>query len=243
MVKLSVCDSMRICLALKHMKAAFSILLLAPFFSMAQLYDKYDIAFINDRDGFTFIRSGQSQGSPVIDTLFNGEFFQFVPTDTSEWWSVYKMWNVSGFVHKSRVKPLTAYARTEQRHLIDSIFRIEKQTYLSQNEGITNHHEEKFSPVLYLFLKYIEVEFDSMLFKQFLDILMVEIGSADELPPTALGYVYILYPDRVLSELRKRNEKNLVDLLEFGFLNVMIDRSDYERLNQKIENLKENFAR
>jgi hypothetical protein len=225
------------------MKIILSILLLIPICSFSQLFDKFHIGLINDSDGYTLIRAGQGIDSPVIDTLFADEFFQFVPTDTSKWSKVYKMWNVSGFVYGSRISPLTEFDRNTQKLLLDSIFDIEAKTYLTQKSGIRNHHEEKFTPILQLFLKYMKHDFDNELLEKFIDILIIESGSADEMPPTTLGYLYQYYPDQVLNEVKKRKDEYLFGQLEFGFGNAVYGQKDFESLDKRIKDLLESYKK
>jgi len=88
----------------------FIFLLMLAF---GQLYEEFDVAINNDKDGFTLIRKAHNNNSEIADTLFTGEFFQYIKTDSSDWYQVYKMWNISGYVHKSRIQSLKSFKKKE----------------------------------------------------------------------------------------------------------------------------------
>lgn len=233
------------------MKTLTLILILLPLITTAQLYGEYEIGLINDRDGFTYIRDDQELKSNVIDTLVDGEFFYFTPNDSSDWCAVYKMWNVNGFVHKSRIKSLKSFTKAEQRTLIDSIFSEELKLYSNyfsesneKKKKATEHHEEKFSPILNLFISYMEKNYDELLMRKFFEILIVEFGSADEIPPLTLGYIYLLHPNKVIELVKEFDEWIIYSHLEYGFANVIGDRKEeienFDYLEKQILELTKN---
>ncbi|MFY0652603.1 MAG: SH3 domain-containing protein [Cyclobacteriaceae bacterium] len=67
-------------------------------------------AYINDPDGYTNVRDGQSGSANIITTIKTGELFNFQPSDQSNWWSVTKNDGTSGYVHKSRIVSVSTKA-------------------------------------------------------------------------------------------------------------------------------------
>ena len=69
-----------------------------------QTTKKKFIAIIQDPDGYTNVRNGMSKNSEIIDRLFEGENYEVFPSSDNNWWVVYTQSNVTGYVHKSRIK-------------------------------------------------------------------------------------------------------------------------------------------
>ncbi|MFT6747994.1 MAG: hypothetical protein ACJAZ2_002352 [Glaciecola sp.] len=201
--------------------------LILPAISFAQLFGSNKVGIIKDNDGFTFIRKGPAQEATVIDTLFTGEFFQFEPSDSSDWIKIYKMWNVNGYVHKSRIQDINKLSRNVQKIYLDSIFKKEAFTYAKRinkwdgkTSGLYNFHETKFVPSLHLFIKYMCDSFDERLFRKLLDILIIEEHSADETPSTALGFIFRCYPQKVQLIVNEYSSPVIKDCLMLGKGNV-----------------------
>jgi hypothetical protein len=140
------------------------------------------------------------------------------------------MWNTSGYVHKSRIQNIKYLEKETQFKLIDSIFDKEAILYIERIKSSTNerntgryHHEEKFTPILDLFIEYTCKSFDEVLLRKFFDILIIESGSADESPPTALGYIYRCQPDLVNKLVKEYDNITITESLEFGKLNIGIN--------------------
>lgn len=71
-----------------------------------QAQKKYP-AVINDPDGYTNVRSGQSAKSDIRFQIYDGEVFYYSPTNTN-WYKVYT-WSETepaGYMYKTRIKPL-----------------------------------------------------------------------------------------------------------------------------------------
>lgn len=69
-----------------------------------------EVGNINDPDGYTNIREGQSSSTAILAKFVTGERFLYYPTENSSWWKVIKKINknetVEGYVHKSRIQPI-----------------------------------------------------------------------------------------------------------------------------------------
>ncbi len=60
-------------------------------------------AYINDPDGYTNVRDGQSGSANIITTIKTGELFTFRSSDKSSWWNITKKDGTTGYVHNSRI--------------------------------------------------------------------------------------------------------------------------------------------
>jgi hypothetical protein len=72
--------------------------------AMAHSGHSEDCGVINDPDGFTYVRSGQSSDSPVIAKVLKGQIFKFDAGEGSEWWKVILDSGTSGWMHYSRIR-------------------------------------------------------------------------------------------------------------------------------------------
>jgi beta-lactamase regulating signal transducer with metallopeptidase domain len=61
-------------------------------------------AVIDDPDGYTNVREKPTVQSGIIYQLKEGERFSCYPEQNSNWWRIVTGTNVSGYVHKSRIK-------------------------------------------------------------------------------------------------------------------------------------------
>ncbi len=69
-----------------------------------------NIGIIQDKDGYTNIRSTAFSKSKIIGKITEGQQFIFYASDSSNWWKIKlidkKGSSIEGFVHKSRIQPL-----------------------------------------------------------------------------------------------------------------------------------------
>ena len=215
-----------------EMKTLLTLLLFIPIITFGQIYGDHEVALIKDKDGFTLIRKSPDKNSSIVDTLFDGEFFQYVKTDRSDWYKTYKMWNTIGYVHKSRIQSLKSLRKETQYNLIDSIFDKEailykerlKSTTIGGNDIGRHHHEEKFTPILDIFIEYMCESYNDTLMRKFFDIMIVESGSADETPPTVLGFIYKCQPELVTKLINEYNNSVITNNFEFGKANIGIKK-------------------
>lgn len=88
-------------------------------------------AIIKDKDGFTNIRKEPDAKSKIIGTIKNDElFYYFIDKSDEEWCSIsFKENKISGYVHKSRVKPLAKLPRVVHKKAV-------KDTLSFKNDSI-----------------------------------------------------------------------------------------------------------
>jgi hypothetical protein len=92
------------------------------------IYGQNNLARINDVDGFTFLRNGQSINSVIIDTIYENEFFYCIQSN-SDWFEVTEIkWDrmgypIKGFIHKSRIQMIDELNNEKLKELIQSVFK------------------------------------------------------------------------------------------------------------------------
>ncbi|SFT35091.1 hypothetical protein SAMN05216474_0041 [Lishizhenia tianjinensis] len=214
--------------------------------STAQNDFESNFGLLKDSAGFTYMRSTQSSNSKIVDTLYAKDFFVYYPTDTSDWFWVLKACDEGGFIHKNSIQDILDLPVIEKYHLIDSIFQLEAIHYplllngdSLQKQKALNFHEFKYAPTLTLFNAYILSEYDESLVRQFIDLLLLEKGSADEYPTWILGSIYLKYPDHIIQLIEEYDHYILYADLEFGFLNVTYEKTkvieNYNELKNKMD--------
>src|SRR6266540_2791008 len=83
---------------------------------------EWQIAVINDPDGFSFVRSGAGKNFPVVDSIRKNYFF-FCTGDTNvSWIPVQNPIGKSGYMHRSRVAFFSRLDSLEQHQLIINAF-------------------------------------------------------------------------------------------------------------------------
>jgi len=124
------------------------IILILTFSSFGQ----GNLARIIDKDGFTYLRNGQSINSAIIDTVYKNDFFYCVPSSNSDWFEVTEIkWDktgfpIKGFMHKSRIQLIDRLGVNDKIFLIENVFKnfknlgnelnefVLKQTYNEKNK-------------------------------------------------------------------------------------------------------------
>lgn len=238
------------------MKEIFIVLsLVFPLLGIGQV--DWELARINDADGYVNIRSAKGVNSEIKGVIEEGKFFLCEPTNKS-WWKVNNLYSLTGFVHKSRITLIKDLSDQEQLELIEysmEVLRNNRNRYDSLRLMITNEERmdlvrelEKFEDTNYtplnsfiakLFCKRKNVN----LLQEFLKTMVINSKSANETPAWTLGDCYLCYADLVLKEINKfkgSNREYLLDMLEFGFENVTggkeADIENYEELKNKLNN-------
>jgi hypothetical protein len=87
-------------------------------------------AVIDDPDGFTNVRAGQSNKSEILGQMMIGEPFLVLQTE-SDWWKVRGKENkLEGFIHKSRIKKQEESSRLSGQYYVGSIGHYPISIYL-----------------------------------------------------------------------------------------------------------------
>lgn len=129
------------------------VLLLSSFFSVAQ------IATIQDKDGYSNVREKESTNSTIIYKVKIGEVFWYNPDDfyddITDWITVYIPKNkfsiecrstseLQGYLHKSRVIPLTKLEKYEGSNLT---FKYTLQPFTKEGKIIDYNNEKYISTI------------------------------------------------------------------------------------------------
>lgn len=241
----------------------FFITLLVLFCSSPLLAER-NLALIKDPDGFTFIRSGPGKDHPIVDTLFQDDFF-YCDLDTNAEWIKSMAWKgrrTEGYVHKSRIQLVDKLSNKKQNELLTKILKRHKELSESFRKAYENkdslaykqtrfdleyHSDTKYSPVLDILPDYFCPSGDTAVLHLFIVAMCANVGSANELPSFAIGDCFVCKPDLVLKQLdpiRNRKIKTLLfDHIEWGLLNHYYvegkDQSqnpEFKRLKTKLDN-------
>lgn len=205
-----------------------------------------NVAVIVDKDGFTNVRESKSTNSAIVGQIKKGEFFRFKAT-TDGWFEIHKTFsedgtieNLTGFVHKSRVRAINTLPDKEKRELIKQTFEKELDIIKTENwDERKKHHEPKFDVILNIAADYITKTKDKELLKTFIETVKLDTGSADEMPSWTLGSIFIKQPDWTIEQIRNVGlTQDLIDRLDFGFENVVTKADNYSELKDKIKLLK-----
>ncbi len=185
-------------------------------------------AVIEDSDHFTNIRQAPSANAPVVNSIWENQFF-VVEKKKGEWWKVLNQSIASegsGYIHKSRVKLINELPDTAAQRLLRKVFggyhrlvslrndinerrdnKPDKFTaednalLLKTNLSISETHDKSYEPALRFLPKYLSRTKDSAVLKDFFQIVAADTGSASEAPGDALGECYISQPEWFLKQL------------------------------------------
>lgn len=214
-------------------KFAVIIGLLLSYFASAQL--NWQIAVINDPDGFTFVRSGNGKSFPVVDTIPEDAFFYCTGDTTLQWLSIQTPMGKTGFMHRSRVIFFHALDSTKQHELIleaftevvsatkayyesKAAFGSKEKTLLNQKRDAA--YEEKYLPAYYAFEKLFCEKPDSILLVAFFKTRSPLSGSADEGIDWTSAKCWLCYPkfvENIVCHWKDENERQtIISSIETG---------------------------
>ena len=211
-------------------------------------FGQWELARINDRDGYTNVRSNPSAESEIAGTFKENQFFECQPSP-NQWLKVRGYYGLTGYIHKSRITFIIDLPDSSQIKLvndaIEGLTKYRKQYYAGKSvlsqEGrmellreLESFEEDVYSPLLDI----IKVQFcknsDIDLLNRFISIIIENQMSANEMPSWTLGGCFICHPNIVLQQIKLLNTENkeyLIKSLEFGFENV-VDSYNPEKIEQ-----------
>jgi len=227
-------------------KLLFITLFLIPLQGICQAEK---IGIVNDSDGFINVRSGKAYNAAIVGRLFNDDVVMFTPTN-DDWIEIYKQTYfepVTGFIHKSRLRDFELMSEMEKKQHIKNIFTKELELVEPGDfsEAYQNHHESKFNMILNLASDEILKTKDVALATLFVKIIKLNAGSADEIPPSVLGWMFIQEPDWMSSIIEEVGvDESLLGSLGFGIYDMMGPEPNdstalkYKEIVTKFEQLK-----
>lgn len=219
---------------------------------------------INDPDGYTNIRDGKGVSFEIVGKIYTNELFTYWDSADKNWLKVgttrgviedgqRKYKNVEGFIHRSRISNIEELATQEKRQLYSYIFETERSNYTKLIESkdktsleykqialaSTIFHDYQFDYSFRSFKEFICSSKDRKLFEQFLGILELEAGSADEAPLFALGSIFKCQPEWVFESMKIH--LGLMSKLEWGIVGDKTYEDRYNELRASIGLSKTNF--
>lgn len=112
-----------------------------------KVFSQYGI--VEDKDGYVNIRSEQSAKSRIIDTLHSGRilYILFLDEQKGDWLDcsfARKGKNVSGYIHKSKVKLLTSFKKIKEKVVKNQVsflnqklnISITKEPFIAKNNKL-----------------------------------------------------------------------------------------------------------
>jgi hypothetical protein len=221
------------------------ILFLCSFSAKAVATQK--LAQINDKDGFTNVRSGQGKDFEVIATISEGDFF-YCEWSNAEWIHVIRL-NYTldektreGYMHRSRIQLIEQLPDSAKRVIIRDIFKKQlklaiafnascseknSKTYDTDRQNLETFAEEKYLPVLGVFADHFCKTSDTALLQLFFKTLWANQGSASEIPAWEIGRCFVCNADLLIGQItslkNKEEKKLLYDDIDFGLQNLYAD--------------------
>lgn len=238
-----------------------TILFILTYISILTTNAESKLARINDVEGFSNVRSGQSSNSVIVAKLEKSDFF-YCDETKSDWLKIVALkWKdgnqIEGFLHKSRVqfiedldisirKQLLTTILSEQQALATTFQRIfssrDKSGYKAAVSALENHAEIKYTPILEILPQYFSKTNDLEVLQLFISTMWADKGSANEIPSLTIGQCYILKPSVVLSQvkpLKNADQRNLIyDQMEWGLKNYFEADADGKSNNKEYLGLK-----
>lgn len=186
------------------------------------------LAYINDPDGFTNIRTGQGTQYAIAGTISKEEFF-YCEQSGAEWWKVqlnrWKGVPVEGYVHRSRVQFVHELPDKDIRQLFQSVFKLEgelgdtfsaayqkydekRKRWPSISDSLAkeravqrseSYDELRYTPLLEFFPSYFCRTRDTVLITTFFATCWSNTASANETPDFVAGDCYVCEPELILS--------------------------------------------
>lgn len=228
-----------------------SIGLLIPILSFGQL----ELAMINDSDGFVNVRVDKSTDSEVLFKIKENDFFLCEPT-ADNWWKISVFYEKTGFVHKSRILFIKDLTENQQRNLIVNsmnvlnVYRLKydslrlilpKDERMKLLREFEDYEETTYTPLLPFLSGIFCKNKDIDLLDKYLNIMVLNQMSANEMPAWSLGDCYLCHPDLVINRINNYNGMDkdyLWSILTFGFRNVTWKKEseieNYDELKNKL---------
>jgi hypothetical protein len=203
-----------------------------------------DLAII--RGEYANITAEKSDSSDLLCQLDSMDVFVIDSVD-GNWLAITKPTHAQplrGFLQKSKSRLLKEMPVDDQRLLIRNIYTTELELVKSENyDERKGHHEPRFDYILDFASRFIVEKKDSELLLTFIETIKLDDGSADEMPSSSLGWIYLKEPEWTIRNLKiVGTDELLVERLESGFDKAVhkkdFSAAQYDELRAKLEALK-----
>jgi hypothetical protein len=216
-------------------------------------FGQSELAIINDPDGFVYVRADSSSDSEILYKIIENDFFLCEPT-TDNWWRIDNFYSTTGFVCKSKIRLIKDLTDLQQRDLIiNAMNELNDYRLIYDSLRLTLSNEERmkllvdfegfeettYTPLLPFLSGLFCRNKDIDLLDKFLNIMIVNQMSANEMPAWSLGDCYLCHPDLVIKRINKYNGKDkeyLWSMLSFGFENVTWQKENEIKNSNELKN-------
>lgn len=225
------------------------------------VFAQMKIAQIEDKDGFTNIRNGQGTNFEIVGTIDKDDFFYCEISDTSDWYKIIALqWSrgnqLTGFVHKSRIKIVEQLKLPEQKKIIDktlknhkllaerfqqvtSQYDSENKKWNSTNDSLDYNRaiseletssDTKYDLILQVLPLYFCTSKDRQTIQLFFDTMWADKGSANELPSFSIGACFVCEPNSIIELLQQPNNEDkkgcITNHIDWGLKNIFWTEKD-----------------
>ena len=248
------------------------LLLILILFNESQ--DDQRLARIIDKDGMTNVRSGPGLSFEVIDTIKTGELFYCEPSHNNDWYKATLLkWQhsgqqVTGYVHKSRIQIIEDLESEEQKAIILTVLKRQKQladkfvesnrrynrvlkkwnnntdslAYKKSVGELELYSENLYSPILRFLPKVICSTKDKKIISSLMETMWSDKGSASEDPSFSIGRCFACDPELLSDQVRQlknsEEKKLIIDQIEWGLSNIFETDENQKTPNTKFLELK-----
>lgn len=218
-------------------------------------YGQSELAIITDPGGIIAVHAEKNSDSEIIVSIKANHLFLCEPSEES-WWKIDNFYTKIGFVQKSKIQLIKDLSEKHLRNLIlNSICKLQDyrlrydslRLILPNDERLKlliefeDFEETVYTPLLPFLSKLFCINKDIDLLDKFLNVMLINQMSANEMPAWGLGDCYLCHADIVLKQIKKYNGKDkeyLWSMLTFGFENVTWQKEneidDYQELKNKL---------
>ena len=237
--------------------------------STAIFAQEQKVARINDKNGYTNVRSGKGKEFPIIATLDSSDLFE-CERSNNEWMKIlaltkFDVSNVEGYVHRSRIEFLADIDKEEKKELFEKTFTTYQELVrhwhqLDDSKNYTKaqvavfevgHYSNAiYSSVLSILPAYIKQTKDTTTLQLFFSTMWIDSGSANEIPSFTIGECYVYQPDFVIGQIKLLTDKEqrayLFDAIEHG-IDFYFDYHEEKvleqrkKLEEKLNNARKNI--
>ncbi|MBA3829993.1 MAG: hypothetical protein H0X33_13715 [Taibaiella sp.] len=223
---------------MKYLSFLYFILAATIFKCTAQCsFIKCSVAIIKDKDAFVNIRLKPDTSSSITGRLKATDFFYCLSKGT--WDKIFvPKWNdgkqLEGYVYNSSIQLLRDLPNREAREIIIAVFK-KHDSKGTQKENST-FLDEYYHPILQFLPIYISTTKDSIVFRKYLELVIKDSGSADEMLSFAIGWSYICTQHLVAQEVKRIENRRYRELitndLNWGIANFWVSDDGKRLLKQ-----------
>lgn len=188
-----------------------------------------------------YVRSGPGLEFEIIDSLLKDEFFYYA-VDSNSIWAKISIWRgiqVQGYIDTGSIEDIVNLDQETQADLISRTLDKQKSlaeklafafetndssAYALSRSELGQHSDFKYNPILDILPQYLSVSQDTVILNLFFTTLLVNSGTASEIPSYTIGDCFRRNPILILSQLNKlsgeHQKRFILNSIEWGLLNL-----------------------